>query len=255
MNLYSKVIGEGSPLLILHGLFGSGDNWFTLAKQLGEHYTVYLIDLRNHGQSPHSNEWNYKVMADDVEEFCNTHQLNKVYLAGHSMGGKTAMKMSEMYPERIRKMMVIDIAPKYYKPHHQTILEALCSLDFNILKSRKEADEHIQKYINDFGTRQFLLKNLYWVNDNHLGWRFNLPVIFRDIENVGEATPHNTETQINIPTLFVRGEKSNYITSTDEELIKSIYPKSQLINIPNSGHWVHAENPQALFNAFTTFFV
>ena len=254
MNLHFKEMGQGAPLLILHGLFGSGDNWLTIAKQLAEKYHVFIIDQRNHGQSPHSDDWNYTLMAQDIEEFCQQHQLENIYIAGHSMGGKTVMKMAEMFPQRINRLMVIDISPRFYPVHHQTILAALNSIDFDEVKTRKQAEEKLQESIADFGTRQFLLKNIYWISDSKLAWRFNLPVITQNIEIVGEATPASDSTVCNIPSSFVRGQKSDYIKSTDEELILQQYPNSAITTIANAGHWVHAENPKALLETMLNFF-
>lgn len=254
MELHFREMGQGAPLLILHGLFGSSDNWLTIAKQLAEKYHVFIIDLRNHGQSPHSEEWNYTVMAKDIEDFCVHHQLQDVFIAGHSMGGKTVMKMAELFPQRIKKMMVIDIAPRYYPVHHHLILSALKSINFEEIKTRKEAEELLQKSISDFGTRQFLLKNIYWITDNKLAWRFNLDVIAKNIEIVGEATPNHVSNICLIETLFIKGEKSDYIKLEDEVFIEQQYPNSKVITIPNAGHWVHAENPLAMLESMFTFF-
>lgn len=254
MKLHFKELGLGEPLLILHGLFGSGDNWLTIAKQLSEHFHVFIIDQRNHGQSPHSNDWNYTIMANDIEDFCKAHDLDKINIIGHSMGGKTVMKLAELFPQRILKMMVIDIAPKYYPVHHQTILAALKSINFDVVKTRKQAEEELQLSITDIGTRQFLLKNIYWKTDQELAWRFNLETIANKIEIVGEATPLDENKQCTINTIFVRGEKSDYIKKEDEILINKLYQHSSVITIPQAGHWVHAENPVALLQVMLNFF-
>jgi esterase len=254
MELYFREMGQGNPLLILHGLFGSSDNWLTIAKQLATSYRVFIIDQRNHGQSPHSDTWNYTVMAQDIEDFCIQHQLKEIFIAGHSMGGKTVMKMAELFPERIKKMMVIDIAPRYYPVHHHKILNALKSIDFNVVNTRKQAEEALQSSIMDIGTRQFLLKNIYWIAENKLAWRFNLEVIANHIEIVGEATSANVSAICKIPVCFVKGEKSDYIKKEDELLILNQYPNSEIITITNAGHWVHAEQPTAMLNAMINFF-
>ena len=254
MELHFREIGEGHPLLILHGLFGSSDNWITIAKQLASNYRVFIIDQRNHGQSPHSDTWNYTVMAQDIEDFCMQHQLNEIYIAGHSMGGKTVMKLAELFPRRIKKMMVIDIAPRYYPVNHHQILRALKSINFNEINTRKQAEEVLQNSIEDIGTRQFLLKNIYWIAENKLAWRFNLEVIASNIEIVGEATPSDVSAICEIPVCFVKGENSDYINETDEQLILNQYPNSEIITIANAGHWVHAENPMATLKAMTDFF-
>jgi pimeloyl-ACP methyl ester carboxylesterase len=254
MKLHFREMGQGTPLLILHGLFGSSDNWLTIAKQLAASYHVFIIDQRNHGQSPHSNIWNYTVMAQDIEDFCIQHQLNEIYIVGHSMGGKTVMKLAELFPKRIKKMMVIDIAPRYYPVHHHQILNALKSIDFNIVNTRKQAEEVLHNAIEDFGTRQFLLKNIYWIDENKLAWRFNLEVIANHIEIVGETTPPELTAICEIPVCFVKGEKSDYIKKEDEQLIASQFSNSEILTIANAGHWVHAENPTALLNLINYFF-
>jgi pimeloyl-ACP methyl ester carboxylesterase len=254
MKLHFREMGQGTPLLILHGLFGSSDNWLTIAKQLAANYHVFIIDQRNHGQSPHSNIWNYTVMAQDIEEFCIQHQLNEIYIVGHSMGGKTVMKLAELFPKRIKKMMVIDIAPRYYPVHHHQILNALKSIDFNIVNTRKQAEEVLHSAIEDSGTRQFLLKNIYWIDENKLAWRFNLEVIANHIEIVGETTPPELTAICEIPVCFVKGEKSDYIKKEDEQLIASQFSNSEILTIANAGHWVHAEQPKAMLDAMVDFF-
>jgi pimeloyl-ACP methyl ester carboxylesterase len=170
------------------------------------------------------------------------------------MGGKTVMKLAELFPKRIKKMMVIDIAPRYYPVHHHQILNALKSIDFNIVNTRKQAEEVLHNAIEDFGTRQFLLKNIYWIDENKLAWRFNLEVIANHIEIVGEATPADEKVICNIPVCFVKGEKSDYIKKEDEQLIASQFSNSEILTIANAGHWVHAENPTALLNLINYFF-
>ncbi len=254
LNLFYRESGVGPPLLILHGLFGSSDNWASLAKKLAENYHVFLIDQRNHGQSPHTNEWNYSLMAQDIEDFCIQRKLSNVFIVGHSMGGKTLMRLAELYPERIHKMMVIDIAPRYYPVHHQVILNALNLVNLNEISSRTQVDEVIKSYIPDVGTRQFLLKNLFWNSSNKLAWRFNLKIITQYIEAVGEATPQNISTTCSIPTLFIKGQNSDYINAADLEQIKKSYLQAVIKTIPHAGHWIHADNPVALWQAMRDFF-
>lgn len=250
MKLNYKKLGEGEPLIILHGLFGMLDNWFTLGKKFAEDFTVYLIDLRNHGQSPHSDEWNYKVMSDDLLEFFIEHNLSKASIIGHSMGGKTAMHFAGEHRERVKKLVVVDIAPRHYPIHHDTILEALLSIDLENLKSRNEADEVLSKYIPDFGTKQFLLKNLTRKENENtkFEWKFNLPVIAKNIHEVGVETTGGVAA----PTLFIKAEKSDYINLNDEAEIKKLYPNSEIVSI-NSGHWVHAEKPEEFYNSVLKF--
>jgi len=251
MNLNYKKLGDGEPLIILHGLFGSLDNWITLAKKISENYQVFIIDARNHGQSPHSDIFNYEVMADDLNEFILLHNIDNPTVLGHSMGGKTAMQFAMNYPHQLAKLIVADIAPKDYPVHHQQIIEGLFSLGFEKIKTRKEADAQLSKYISDFSVRQFLLKNLYWVEKDKLAWRFNLKAINDNIEMIGKKLENIIP--FNKPTLFLIGEKSNYILESDYPQIKEIFPQAVIKTINNSGHWVHAENPNQFLNFIQDF--
>lgn len=258
MKLFYRKIGEGKPLIILHGLFGQSDNWNSIGKQLSElGYAVYLVDVRNHGQSPHSDSWNYQVMSDDVLELINDCGLSKngeVILLGHSMGGKVAMQFAIDHQKLLDKLIIVDIAPKYYQPHHQNIIKGLLSVDLNQLKTRKEADAILSEYIQDIGTKQFLLKNLYRNDDtseNEYSWRFNLEVISSQIETIGESLSEGATS--NTPTLFIKGSKSNYIHNDDLELIQKVFPKSILETIDDAGHWLHAEKPKAFLEAIIKF--
>ena len=244
MELNYKKVGEGEPLIILHGLFGSLDNWMTLSKQFGEYYEVYIVDARNHGFSPHSDEFNYEIMADDLYEFIIQHNIKNPTILGHSMGGKTAMQFAMNYPNMLSKLIVADIAPKPYPVHHGEILKGMFALDFEKIASRGAADEELAKHIPEISTRQFILKNLYWKEKGKLAWKFNLPVISKNIEMVGYEL--NNITIFNKPTLFIRGDKSNYILASDYEGIKSIFPEAKIESM-NTGHWLHAENPKLLF--------
>lgn len=247
MKLFYRKHGAGQPILILHGLFGQCDNWQTIGKKIADAgFEVYLIDQRNHGLSPHSNEWNYEVMAEDIKELIENNKLEHVILIGHSMGGKAAMQFAENYPHFLHKLIVVDIAPRYYSVHHQTILKALTSVDFTIVKNRKEADEIMAEYIPESDTRQFLLKNIYWREDGLLAWRFNLPVIADNIEEVGKE--NLTNTICTVDALFMRGELSDYITESDEHEIALKFPNSQIITIKQSRHWIQAEQPQQFYD-------
>lgn len=252
MRLNYKKLGTGQPLIIIHGLFGSLDNWMTFAKTMSENYEVYLIDARNHGQSLHSNVFNIQVMADDLKEFIDEHQLINPIILGHSMGGKIAMQFAINYPSKVDKLIVVDVAPKAYPVHHELIIEGLQALDFKLMKTRSAADEKLSAYIPDFSVRQFLLKNLYWIEKERLAFRFNLEVIAKNIKNVGEAISVNKKYFSN-PTLFVRGDKSNYILDSDREEIKSIFPKAVIGTVKNSGHWIHAEQPESFLSMVKNF--
>ncbi len=232
-------MGEGSALIIMHGVFGSGDNWQTLGRKWSENYQVHLLDMRNHGKSPHSDEFSYELMSDDLLQYLDEHKISKALLLGHSMGGKVGMLFSVLNPERVEKLVVADIAPKPYKPHHQKIIEALQSLDLENLNSRGEAEEAFE--IEDEGTRQFLLKSLYWKEKGRLAWRFNVEVIAREVGKVGEPLPPNAIFRGE--TLFVRGGNSWYIQDEDEANIQEHFPEAKLDTIEGAGHWLHAEKP------------
>ncbi|PIE48858.1 MAG: alpha/beta hydrolase [Flavobacteriales bacterium] len=254
--LYSNVIGKGEPLLILHGFLGSGDNWKTLARKFaegdnGNSYEVHLIDQRNHGRSFHSLDFTYELMANDIIQYLEEHGLKNVNLLGHSMGGKMAMFFAVNNPEKVNKLVVADIGPKYYPVHHQVIMAALNSVDFTKQKSRGEVEDVISKYIKDWGVRQFLLKNVYWKEKGVLAFRFNLSGLTDKLEEIGKALPHDSVFKKD--TLFLRGEKSDYILGNDEPLIKQHFPNSHITAIRNAGHWLHAENPDDFYDAVVRF--
>jgi len=251
MKLFFRTIGEGRPLIILHGLFGASDNWLSIGKHLSQDYKVYLVDQRNHGNSPKSGEFNYSVMAEDLAEFINEHQIYDPIILGHSMGGKTAMQFAVNYPDKIQKLIVADIAPREYHLHHQLILEGLSSVDLGSIKNRKEADEQLAKFVPEPGVRQFLLKNLSRTADGGFAWKINLPVIKKEIGNVGE--PLQEGVSFDKPTLFVRGAKSDYIRDEDELLINKIFSNYRLATIPDAGHWLHAERPVEFLECITDF--
>lgn len=239
-------------MIILHGLFGQSDNWNSLAKQFGENgFEVYVADQRNHGLSPHSDDWNYQVMSDDLHELVTDNKIKSVILIGHSMGGKTVMHYTLEHPDMVDKLIVVDIAPKYYPPHHATVIKGLKAVKLEKLESRKEAEAILTEYISDFGTKQFLLKNIYWKENGKMDWRFNLDVIVEKIENVGlNILPVNS---VDVPALFIRGEKSEYILEEDINAIQELFPRSMVETIAGAGHWVHAEKPKEFFDAVMNF--
>lgn len=240
--LHSRIEGEGKPLLIIHGFLGTSDNWKTLGGQFVENgYQVHAVDMRNHGKSFHSDVFTYDAMVQDLLEYCEHYNLQQVDIIGHSMGGKAAMFFATAYPDKVNKLLIADIGPQYYKPHHQDILAGLNAVDFSIKPSRNDVETILEKYVPDFGTRQFLMKNLYWKEPGQLAYRFNLPVFNENIDNIGEALPEGAV--FNKPVLFLRGDKSDYIEERDFDLIKSHFPNAEIRDIKNSGHWLHAENP------------
>ncbi len=254
MTLYSKIEGTGQPLLILHGFLGMSDNWKTLGAQyaaLG--YEVHMLDLRNHGRSFHSDAFNYDVMVQDMVDYCSEKNLENIDIIGHSMGGKVAMLLAVQHSELIHKLIVGDIGPKYYAPHHEAILAGLNAVDFSKKPSRTEVDTTLAEYIPDFGTRQFLLKSLHWQTPEQLAFRFNLPVFNREVENIGTALPDNAH--FDKATLFIRGGNSNYIKDEDWAGIQQHFPNAVLETIPKVGHWLHAENPKAFFEITSQYLI
>lgn len=252
MKLHSVILGEGKPLLILHGFLGMSDNWKTLGKKFSEEgFQVHLIDQRNHGKSPHSEDFSYELMANDVVEYCRDHDLHEISLLGHSMGGKTAMLMACENEGLVKKLVVVDIAPKYYAPHHQQILKGLTALDEARLTSRGDAEDFLKDYISETGVRLFLLKNLYWKTKEQLSLRMNLDALKTNIEQVGRALPQ--AAVYNGPVLFIKGELSDYITKKEEPLIKNHFPEAKIETIAEAGHWVHAENMDDFFKAVIKF--
>lgn len=251
--LYSKTEGSGQPLLILHGFLGMSDNWKTLSGQYAaEGFQVHALDMRNHGRSLHSADFTYAAMVRDIAEYVRFNNLGTVDIIGHSMGGKIAMFYATQNPDNVRKLVVADIAPRYYAQHHQDILKALNSVDFSKKPSRQEVDEILAGYVSDFGTRQFLMKSLYWQEPGQLGFRFNLKAFNDSIESIGEALP--AKAIFTKPTLFLKGEKSHYICDDDEPAIRHHFPNSEIVSIKNAGHWLHAENPKDFFES-TIFFL
>ena len=248
MRLNFIEIGEGQPMVILHGLFGSLDNWMTLARRFADHHRVLLVDQRNHGKSDHVNEHTYEAMADDLLEFFDERRLNDVVLVGHSMGGKTAMQFAIYNPDRLSRVVVVDIGPQGYEVHHDEIIRSMQSLDLDVIKSRKEAEEELSTMIEENDTRQFLLKNLHRTKDEsgnpRYAWRFNLEVIANDIEEVGLPIHGSTD----LPFLFIRGSRSNYVDVDQLETIRSQFPNAELVSL-KTGHWVHAQDPGGLYNA------
>lgn len=253
MILYSKIEGSGKPLVILHGFLGMSDNWKTLGSRYAEQgYEVHMLDLRNHGRSFHSEDFTYDLMSQDLKSYCESKNLGNISLIGHSMGGKVAMLFAAQNPTMVAKLLIADIGVKYYRPHHQNILEALNAVDFTTKPSREDIDELMTPYVPDFSTRQFLMKSLYRKSKDELAYRFNLSVFNDQIENVGEALPANARFEK--PTLFLKGANSNYIQESQHNLILEHFPKAQFVTIRNAGHWLHAENPDDFYNESMEYF-
>lgn len=251
--LHSKIVGSGKPLTILHGFLGMSDNWKTLGTQYAENgFEVHLIDQRNHGRSFHAETFNYDVLAADLKNYFDHHQLKKAIIIGHSMGGKTAMQFACDFSEVTHKLLVADIAPKYYPPHHHEIINGLNALNLEEINSRGAADTALSQHISNPGIRQFLLKNLYWIEKGQLGFRFNLPVLSSKMDEIGENI--SSTANYDGAVLFLRGDRSEYVTQNDLESIKQSFPKATIETIDNAGHWLHAENPQQFFEKSMQFF-
>jgi esterase len=241
--LHSIISGQGKPLLILHGFLGMSDNWKTLGNYYSKNgFEVHLIDQRNHGRSFHADEFSYNLMSSDLNNYMGYHQISNVNLIGHSMGGKTAMFFALQYPEKVEKLLIADIAPKYYPVHHQNILKGLNSVKLEKVSSRRDAEEQLSLFIKDAGIRQFLLKNLYRKDKQSFGWRMNLPILSQHIEKVGEASPQDLVFSGN--TLFLKGSNSEYLLPEDHAKIFQQFPKAAIKAIEGAGHWLHAENPE-----------
>lgn len=252
MDLFYKQYGSvGQPLFILHGIFGMLDNWHNIAKKLSEQYTVYTIDARNHGQSPHSDEMSYQLMAEDVIALADKLNINRFYLMGHSMGGKTAMWTAQQFPERIEKLILVDIAPKTYQPGHHQYFKAFEEIPWYALGSRKEVDEALQKYEENVGVRLFLAKNVERNEEGTFSVKSNIPALKNAYgEIIGELKFTNVYKG---KTLFILGEKSHYLQESDKPYILQFFPQSEFATIPNAGHWVHADNPEAFVNVLLNF--
>lgn len=252
MELHATVVGEGKPFIILHGFLGMSDNWKTVGKKIAEKgYEVHLLDQRNHGKSPHSDDFSYELLAQDLVDYCNQNKLKNIVLMGHSMGGKTAMLAACDHEELVEKLIIVDIAPKYYAPHHQQILKGLTALDDAKLTSRGDAEDFLADFIPETGVRLFLLKNLYWKTKERLALKLNLDALKANIENIGAALPEGKSYAG--PSLFIKGEKSNYIEKTDELTIRNLFPKAIFVTIKDAGHWVHAENMKAFLQTVLQF--
>ncbi len=239
-----KTFGQGEPIIILHGLFGTLDNWQTLARQWAEEYSIYLLDLRNHGRSPHLDTISYPEMAEDVRHFMEDNWIYEATVLGHSMGGKVAMELALHYPDLVKRLIVVDIAPKVYSHGHEAIFNALQSLDLTTLQSREEADSRLAEQLTDYSVRQFLLKNLTREKTGHYRWKMNLPVIAGEYTNILKNITGTTPFPH--PALFIRGGQSDYITDADWPTIEGLFPQARLETVAQAGHWVHAEAPAEL---------
>jgi pimeloyl-ACP methyl ester carboxylesterase len=241
MRLYYRELGQGVPILLLHGIFGSSDNWLTQARLLSAAFHTFAVDLRNHGQSPHDNAFDYPAMVEDVLEFMQEHGIADPVVIGHSMGGKVAMNLAVAHPEKIQKLVVVDIAPKQYNLEDYVILKGLNALQLENITTRQEADDALAAHVPEPDVRQFLLKNLQRKPEGGFKWKLNLPAISDNIRNIG--LPLQFEGKYEKPTLFVRGARSNYIRDDDFDGIRKIFPAAEFETL-DAGHWVPAEKPR-----------
>jgi len=246
-----KEFGEGEPVIILHGLFGMLDNWQTFAKHLAQDYRVILVDQRDHGKSKHTEAFNYKLLAEDLHDFCNENGIYGCSVIGHSMGGKTAMQFAVDFPDFVQRLIVVDIGPDVYPPGHELVFQALLSVDINAVTSRGEVEEALGKFIEDPGVRLFLMKNLSRKKEGGYAWKMNLDLLFKEYANILSGI--QTLDLIETPTLFVGGEKSVYLNDRQLETISNNFMTYHVEFIEGAGHWVHAEKPKELLELVREF--
>lgn len=249
--LHSTILGSGQPFIILHGYFGMGDNWKSLGTKFSKNFEVHLIDQRNHGRSFHDEDFDYELMVEDLYNYIQHYHLKFTILLGHSMGGKVAMQFAVTYPELVDKLIVADISPRFYKPHHEGILAVLNAVNFSLHNTRKKVEDLVRIYIKEENILQFLLKNVYWKSKGELAFRFNLQSLTQHNSEVGAALP--SFTHFEGETLFLKGENSNYITEDDKPLIEVHFPNSKIVSVKNAGHWLHAENPTQFYEEVISF--
>lgn len=254
MQLHYQSLGQGQPLILLHGLFGSANNWGAVAKHFSQMYQVISVDLRNHGKSPHADSQTYPEMANDLIELCDLLNLKSIHLLGHSLGGKVAMQFATQYPERVDQLIVVDIAIRTYPDAQTHLIDAMLELNLATIKTRSEADQALSSSITNARIRQFLLMNLVKVsnevNNGYLQWRINLPALKANYPLIRQAVCETA--QFHKPCLFIRGERSDYIRDDDIEQIKSHFINVQFVSLP-AGHWVHAEQQQAFIEVVAQF--
>jgi pimeloyl-ACP methyl ester carboxylesterase len=251
MRLYYRHEGQGEPLIILHGLLGSSDNWRAMSKRLAQHFAVYSLDLRNHGQSPHASEMNYTVMGEDLREFIEEHTLARTFLLGHSLGGKIAMQFATTYPGEVEKLIVVDIAPKTYSPSQKPLLAALRALDLTRIGSFSDANIALTPAIPETALRQFLIKNLNRDETGRFRWRIGLDEI---AENYDALT---LEVALDRPfeksACFIRGGQSDFIADADTTIIRRTFPRAKIETIARAGHWVQSEAPEEFYRTVVGF--
>ena len=242
MQLHFKQLGHGEPLVLLHGLFGQSDNWFGVAPRLAEKFHVLIPDLRNHGRSPHHPEMNYPLMAADVEKFFAEHKIESAQVIGHSMGGKVAMQFALDFPARVKKLVVVDMAPRAYARIHDKIFAALLALDLAAFQTRQQIEDALAPEIPSLNLRRFLLKNLGRDERGKLVWKMNLRGVAENYFHLGEVLA--AQNHFDKPALFLRGGKSDYINAADEVEIRRLFPAAKIETVATAGHWLHADAPE-----------
>jgi len=253
MKLFTRQFGTGYPVIILHGLFGLSDNWVTFGRQLAEQYSVYIPDLRNHGQSPHSSVFDFPSLEEDLLELVESLNTQSIYLLGHSLGGKTAMFFALHHPQLISKLIVVDISLRKSPPNreHQQLLHAMMGVDFSLAKTRSDVERQLAEEVPGLKLRQFLMKNVYWRDRHSLDWRLNLKAVNENLLSIFEGVA--VDSTFDKPALFIRGGLSDYILDDDVEALKLKFPGSSVTTIANASHWVHADAPGEFFNIVKEF--
>lgn len=251
--LHSQVLGSGPPLIVLHGLFGAGENLRSIAKPLADRWEVHLVDLPNHGSSGHTDSADYETMCRLVIDYIRS-LSGAVCLIGHSMGGKVAMGVALLEPDLVTRLVSLDIAPRSYEPSHVEIMDALIDLDLGGIESRSDADRKLADSIPSRAVRSFLLKNLVQENDE-FRWKLNLPVIRRDYRDILDWPARAFEGLIYAkPVLFLAGERSNYLQpERDRQKIANWFPEAKISVVAGAGHWIHADATQQVLELVSSF--
>ncbi len=267
MNLSFRKMGQGPPMIILHGLYGSSDNWVSIGKAFAEKFEVFLIDQRNHGNSPHTKEHNYVALRNDLRDFMETQAIEKAVILGHSMGGKTAMYFAVAWPEKVQSLIVVDISPLPYKSvtrpvsqslDHLNIINAMFSVDFSEVKTREDVNRMLSETLPSEKLRQFLLKNVHRnKEDSRYNWKLNIQTLHDQLPKIMDGLDPkdfmNGNGMTGFPVLFIKAEKSGYIGEEDISAIKTIFPMAEMVIIPGADHWVHVEQPELLIKTISYF--
>jgi esterase len=251
MKLYYRSFGDGHPLIILHGLFGTLDNWHTIGKKLSDAFRVYMIDQRNHGRSPHHDSHTHDDLANDIYIFMHEQSIDTAHILGHSMGGTAAMQLTAHRPEMVNSLIVVDMAPRNYTPRHDMLFKAFDAVEPPDYPRRKDIEEALKHYIPERAVRQYILKNLMRDGENGYKWKFNLKAIRENYRSI--ITGPDIEGTVANPTLFIKGEKSSYISGEDVERIRQMFTNSRIETVPGAGHWVHSDAPDRFLRLVRNF--